>query len=245
MLLVVNMAALAFAPPGLPHTLPWRMPLMCAAPREFDVPTGIGSSERVSIAAFEDIPSVAAELAQRHSLGKEDAEGLEGYLYGEWLDAEEDEEAEKNRYIGPSTSAPLTGLRCSIELPEVGLVLEVADSLVGDGDAGSGLFVRTMEGVRDVRLQTGTAVCGYAAGSYVREADDDGGKTVGFALREPNTSVFFEQQLWTVAELLAPGSSVKHIAGHSVVRGADGTVESIEQVSFCVHPIFPTSLPAL
>ena len=105
-----------------------------------------------------------------------------------------------------------------MELPEVGLVLEVADSLAGGGGAGRGLFVRLAEGVDSVTLPAGVAFCGYAAGGMEMAADSEGGKTVGFALRSADTSVFFEQQLWSVPDLLAPGSGVRHIAGHEVER---------------------------
>ena len=47
-------------------------------------------------------------------------------------------------YAGPSTPA-LRNVAASIELPESGLVLEVADSLIAPG--GKGLFVRCMQGV--------------------------------------------------------------------------------------------------
>lgn len=114
-----------------------------------------------------------------------------------------------------------------MELPEVGLVLEVADSLAGGGGAGRGLFVRLAEGVDSVTLPAGVAFCGYAAGVMELAGDSEGGKTVGFALRSADTSVFFEQQLWSVADLLAPGSGVRHIAGHEVERDAGGRVQAI------------------
>ena len=48
-----------------------------------------------------------------------------------------------------------------------------------------------------------------------RDADSGGGKTVAFALKNPDTSVFFDKELWTVAELLErDDSGVDAIAGH-------------------------------
>ena len=46
-------------------------------------------------------------------------------------------------------------------------------------------------------------MCGYAAGSMEAESAADGGKTVAFRLAGFNTSVFFEQQLWTVRPRVA------------------------------------------
>ncbi|EOD30107.1 hypothetical protein EMIHUDRAFT_203578 [Emiliania huxleyi CCMP1516] len=106
-------------------------------------------------------------------------------------------------YDGPTPAKGLQGLVCSVELPEVGL------------------------GVDSVTLPAGVAFCGYAAGGMEMAADSEGGKTVGFALRSADTSVFFEQQLWSVADLLAPGSGVRHIAGHEVERDAGGRVQAI------------------
>eukprot|EP00966_Prymnesium_polylepis_P301542 6967129-Prymnesium_polylepis.1 len=83
-----------------------------------------------------------------------------------------------------------------------------------------------MEGVSSVTLPAGTAVCGYADGAMAAEGDAAGGKTVAFSLREPDTNVFFEQQLWTVNELLA-SADVEGIAGHVVETGGDGAVAGV------------------
>ena len=63
-------------------------------------------------------------------------------------------------YAGPSTPA-LCNVAASIELPESGLVLEVADSLVANG--GRGLFIRVTDGAT-VTLDRGSPLCGYAEG---------------------------------------------------------------------------------
>ena len=54
-------------------------------------------------------------------------------------------------YAGPSTLA-LCNIAASIELPESGLVLEVADSSVANG--GRGLFIRETDGA-SVRCREG------------------------------------------------------------------------------------------
>ncbi len=136
-------------------------------------------------------------------------------------------------YVGPmpEPGEKLRGVLCSIELTEVGLVLEVAESLAsgGDGRAGLGLFVRLAAGVESVTLTAGVAVCGYAHGRMVALPDQPGGKTVGFWLRTPLTSFFFERELHTVSSLLAPGTDVDTIAGHTIVRDdATGEVSAIE-----------------
>ena len=211
---------------------------MCAAPppppRRFDVQIEPGVIESVSLTAEADVAPAAASLATKHGLEPEDAAILEAHLLSEFIDGEA-----PPAYAGPTPAEgqPLQGVVCSIELVESGLVLEVADSLLGDG-AGRGLFIRTMEDVDSVTLPAGTAVCGYATGSMEASADSEGGKTVRFALREPQTSVFFEKELHTVASCLSPtrrdeagaaAAPVESIAGHRVTRGAaGGEVEAIE-----------------
>ena len=134
------------------------------------------------------------------------------------------EEASPPEYIGPTPppGEALKGIVCSFELPEAGLVLEVAESLAsgGDGRAGLGLFIRLAEDVESVTLNAGVAMCGYAHGEMVASPDQLGGKTVGFWLRNVGTSFFFERELHTVGSLLAPGSDVEVIAGHTLVRNA-------------------------
>ena len=148
-------------------------------------------------------------------------------------DTVELEEPAPPPYQGP-TPAPgetLRGVVCSIELPEVGLVLEVAESLAsgGDGQAGLGLFVRLAEGVESVTLNEGVAMCGYAHGQMMASPDELGGKTVGFWLKTALTSFFFERELHTVASRLATGADVEAIAGHTIVRDAHtGEVQAIE-----------------
>ena len=116
-------------------------------------------------------------------------------------------------YAGTSTPA-LCNVAASIELPESGLVLEVADSLVANG--GRGLFIRVTDGAT-VTLDRGSPLCGYAEGEMEKVPDEAGGKTVAFHLRSPDASVFFEGQLRSVRELL-DRSDVDSVVGHVAVR---------------------------
>jgi hypothetical protein len=132
-----------------------------------------------------------------------------------------------NIYDGPTTSngADLANVASVIELPESGLCLEVADSLVAEG--GKGLFIRLMDGAPPVTVDRATPLCGYAEGSMVASPDSAGGKTVAFHLRSPDTSVFFEGELTTVRQLFASGG-LESIAGHVIGRDASsGELDSI------------------
>ena len=134
-------------------------------------------------------------------------------------------------YEGPTppSGVGLRGLVCSVDLPEAGLVLEVAESLAGgDGSAGLGLFIRLAENVESVSLDAGVAVCGYAHGTMQSLADDSCGKTVGFWLRQPEASFFFERELHSVASLLLPDGDVTSIAGHALTRDTAGAVSGID-----------------
>ena len=119
-------------------------------------------------------------------------------------------------YAGPSTPA-LCNVAASIELPESGLVLEVADSLVANG--GRGLFIRVTDGAT-VTLDRGSPLCGYAEGEMEKVPDEAGGKTVAFHLRSPDASVFFEGHLRSVRELLDT-PDVDSIVGHVAVRDSE------------------------
>ena len=119
-------------------------------------------------------------------------------------------------YAGPSTLA-LCNIAARIELPESGLVLEVADSSVANG--GRGLFIRVTDGAT-VTLDRGSPLCGYAEGAMEKVPDEAGGKTVAFHLRSPDASVFFEGQLRTVRELLDT-SDVDSVVGHVAVRDSE------------------------
>ena len=119
-------------------------------------------------------------------------------------------------YAGPSTPT-LRNVAASIELPESGFVLEVADSLVANG--GRGLFIRVTDGAT-VTLDRGSPLCGYAEGEMLRVPDEAGGKTVAFHLRSPDASVFFEGQLRSVRELLDT-SDVDSVVGHVAVRDSE------------------------
>jgi len=121
----------------------------------------------------------------------------------------------------------LHNIQASIELPESGLVLEVADSLVANG--GLGLFVRVVDGAGAVTLDGGSPLCGYAEGEMVQTPDVAGGKTVAFQLRSPDAAVFFEGRLRTLRDLLLSDEGVERVAGHALVRDAvSGEVDGLE-----------------
>ena len=147
-----------------------------------------GVAEALRLSSPEDPARIAAELAAKNNYDAADEAEIAAILTLRWLEI----------YAGPE-AADLQGVVASVEMPAVGLALTVADSTV-EG-AGKGLFINCLEGVGSVTLEAGTAVCGYADGGFC-DADSGGGKTVAFALKNPDTSVFFDKELWTVAELL-------------------------------------------
>ena len=165
-----------------------------------------GVAEALRLSSPEDPARIAAELAAKNNYDAADEAEIAAILTLRWLEI----------YAGPE-AADLQGVVANVELPAVGLALTVADSTV-EG-AGKGLFINCLEGVGSVTLEAGTAVCGYADGGFC-DADSGGGKTVAFALKNPDTSVFFDKELWTVAELLErDDSGVDAIAGHSFESG--------------------------
>lgn len=149
-----------------------------------------GVEESINLSCEEDAFYSAESLSQKHRLPPDERKQLEESLLERWYEADDPPE-----YNGPVCPELHNVISC-IELPQSGLVLEVADSVVAAG--GRGLFIRCMEEVASVTLPEGTAVCGYADGEMVTTVDESGGKTVLFRLANLSTSVFFEQQLWTV-----------------------------------------------
>lgn len=117
-------------------------------------------------------------------------------------------------YGGPTTER-LTNCVASIPLPESGLVVEVADSIVAPG--GLGLFVRREAGAAPVTIDALSPFCGYAHGTMREVADSAGGKTVAFSLQSLSTTVFFEGAMWSVGELL---ERELRIAGYTATRDA-------------------------
>eukprot|EP00966_Prymnesium_polylepis_P146681 3387694-Prymnesium_polylepis.1 len=136
-------------------------------------------------------------------------------------------------YRGP-TCEGLQNVVASVRLPDAGIILEVADSLVAE--AGRGLFVRLVDGVASATLDQGP-LCGYAQGAMFSAADSVGGKTVAFSLGTPETLVFFEGTLRTVRELL-DDDSVEIIAGHVGERDAAGSLVGIDDDPLYEGPRF-------
>jgi hypothetical protein len=181
------------------------------------------SSEMVTLSGAGDAATVAADLAERHGLSKEQLDDLEEQLSAQWDEAVSQAPP---IYVGPMCEDnTLRNQEASVDLESVGLVLEVADSAVADG--GRGLFIRCLADTDSVTLEEGTAVCGYAEGEMTAAPDSDGGKSVAFALASAESVVWFEKELRTVAELL-DDESIDSIAGHVAVRDAEtGALEGI------------------
>ena len=174
-----------------------------------------GATELVTLSSAEDPATIADELSVRYELTDDQAEDLREDLAAQWEDASANAPPV---YVGPMCNE-LSNCVASIELSSVGLVLEVADSVVADG--GRGLFIRCQDGTESVTLDEGTAVCGYADGSMRKEPDSDGGKSVAFALASIDSVVFFEKELRTIGEVLSL-SDIDAIAGHTAEFDTSG-----------------------
>ena len=202
--------------PARPATLaPHRMPACTACEFEalavkVQVSLEDGESEFVTLDATNTPAECAADLASRFGLSEVQRQELEADLVAQWEDASANAPP---IYVGPMCEDnELQGLVCSLELESVGLALEVADS-VAVPNGGRGLFVRCLGETESVTLDEGTAVCGYAAGAMRTSADSEGGRSVGFALANLESVVWFEQELHAIGDLLAD-DSIDGIAGH-------------------------------
>lgn len=182
-----------------------------------------GPSELITLTSSSDAALIAAELSRSHDLSPEQTAALEMDLAAQWADGRANVE-EPPVYVGPMCDEnALQNCVASVELSSTGLVLEVADSIVADG--GRGLFLRIADERDAVTIREGTAVCGYAAGGFRALPDSEGGKSVAFALASAETAVWFEQQLWSVGELLSdPDEGVEQIAGHTPLYDEEGAL---------------------
>ena len=131
-------------------------------------------------------------------------------------------------YVGPSPieGNKLRDVQVSLPLPELGVVLEVADSLVAE-DAGRGLFIRVLpEGPTEVTLAGGTSLCGYGAGEMCAERPSRArGRYTQFKL-VGCAPVWFEGSLVSACELLQR-EDVDRIEAHEAVRNAFGELQTI------------------
>ena len=169
-----------------------------------------GAVELVTLDAANTPDVIVAELAARHELSKDQMTNLEDDLIAQWDDASL---SAPPIYVGPMPeNNQLSDCLCSLELEAVGLALEVADSVAVE-KGGRGLFVRCIGDVESVTLDEGTAICGYAQGAMRDSADSDGERSVGFALADLESVVWFEQALHAVGDLLAD-ETIDAIAGH-------------------------------
>lgn len=198
-------------------------PVCCALPPRITVAVTLedGGSDVVTLASADDASRVAASLAARHALSPEQAAALQDDLAAQWEDGCQNA---PDIYCGPMCEDnELRNPVASVTLESVGLVLEVAESVVANG--GLGLFVRCLgEDTEQVTVDEGTAVCGYCEGTMRAAAESD--KAVAFALASPESVVWFERELRTVADVLAD-ESVEEIAGHVAERTAAGELSGI------------------
>ena len=197
-------------------------PACCAFEPTVNVQVSLedGSTELVTLTSDDDPARVAADLASRYSLSPEKALCLQEDLALQWADGCENAPP---IYVGPMCEDnALSNPVASVELPDVGLVLEVADSVVAP--SGRGLFMRCLGEVESVTLEEGTAVCGYAAGAMSAASESD--RTVAFALASLDSVVWFERELRAVGELLSD-PTVESIAGHAATLDEKGSVVGI------------------
>ena len=188
-----------------------------------------GATELVTLTSEASVVEAAEALAEKHGLEPEVAVDVEVELWNRWYQAV-DETAPVYCGVTPE-GGEVADLVASLALSEVGLALEVGRSVVAPG-AGNGLFIRCTDAdvgtdaMREVALEIGTAVCGYAAGG-MRATPDKRGKAVGFALDSLDASVWFERELLSVGELLER-PDVDAIGGHLVLRGPSGELLGLE-----------------
>ena len=174
----------------------------------------------VTLASDNGPAAVAADLATKYNLALEQQQALEEDLEAQWADGCSNA---PDIYVGPMPDENiLSNVVSSIELPSVGVVLEVADSVVTDG--GRGIFIRCLGETESVTLDEGTAVCGYADGTMEAAADSD--KSVAFALASTDAVVWFERELRNVGELLSD-PSIDGIAGHATEVDEAGSIVGI------------------
>ena len=138
-------------------------------------------------------------------------------------DVDEDDEDATSLYLGPIVQ-DTDSVVASLAVEDIGLVLEIAESVAVPGSRG--LFLRCAPGVEETTLPEMTLLAGYARGTW--EASDMGDKTVvrpgssvtyiaggavlimarchrcqGFVLPGPETAVFFERELMSVQQVTA------------------------------------------
>ena len=175
-------------------------PRLCVLPEAFSVELTLdnGATELVTLTSEDSVVEAAEALAEKHGLDPEVAVDVEVELWNRWYQAVD---ATAPVYCGVTPEGgEVADLVASLALADVGLALEVGRSVVAPG-AGNGLFIRCTDAMREVALEIGTAVCGYAAGG-MRATPDKRGKAVGFALDSLDASVWFERELISVGELL-------------------------------------------
>jgi len=171
-----------------------------------------GATETVTLRSRDDPARLAADFASRHGLAPEEAFALQAALAEEWQKANA---KEAPTYDGPTCqNNALQNCIASSELSGLGLVLDVADSVVAQGERG--LFVRCRDGLKSVTVDAGTPMCSYTGGR-MRAEPSESGKDVLFALFALHTLVWFEDQLRTVGDLL-DDDSIDGFAGHVVIR---------------------------
>ena len=137
-------------------------------------------------------------------------------------------------YDGPS-NGKLEDLAISLPHPTLGIVLEVAQSLVADGKAGRGLFIRASGD--PVTISGGTALCGYGSGEMSHDQPARArGRATEFKL-VGCAPVWFEGELTNACELLLR-DGIDGILGHEARRDANGNLLSLQSCDGYAGPRF-------
>lgn len=136
-------------------------------------------------------------------------------------------QASVSSYVGPCPSDGVLGSpQARVQVPDLGLVFTVADSIAGEG---LGLFVNLLPGVEAATIPCGTVLGSYARGHRVPCESMESDKAVRFELTSGPDSwvmVVFKGGLIRIQEVLdmeigEQGLPVA-LAGHSVIPCNDG-----------------------
>mmetsp|Transcript_16462 Transcript_16462/g.53608 ORF Transcript_16462/g.53608 Transcript_16462/m.53608 type:complete len:307 (+) Transcript_16462:128-1048(+) len=159
-----------------------------------------GEVLKEEIRTIEDAATIAQRMREDGKLGAEEAEAMAGALADRWRARNIEPHA------GPAVEE-LEDIEASIDLPDCGLVLEVARSTVAG--AGRGLFVRKMPHREPFFFHKGAILCGYAHGAVdheiSRDEARDSGRAVDFAWTGPSQNVLFGQDILRVGDLESQG----------------------------------------
>ena len=147
-------------------------------------------------------------------------------------------------FTGPVLLATDDQIVAGFEVQELGLDFIVAPSVVAAPSGSLGLFVVLSDGVTSTTLPALQLLCGYGGGRQGGsfEYQDQGDKTVGFAMTSLDTAVVFEQEFMTLRQALqkAHPKNAKHdndnhaaleycgLAGHVVLLNEKGEMDQVQ-----------------